>query len=198
MSLDPTAGGPVAGQIVAGNTLSRNIWQNSVVGPLAYLERRIAPQMIAVSGTMDHEQTLGDGDLPDLPTLGFYGPSECICASFMMERDDFDVAHYHHSFVADYTRVSGVDVRATIDAASHVDGAAGVTVTYPEFAAYSNATQDISGETGLGVTAGAESQRASDAQVSTSPSRPTTGAQVEAIRYSAEVRQVAPYLVILR
>ena len=195
MSLDPRITGAVSGQIAVGNALSRTKWSGEVVEPLAYIERRIAPQMIGVSGTMDHEQTLGDGDLPDLPTLGFYGPSECICASFMRERDGFDTAHYHHLFSADIYESRGdnvalADTRFSQTATVYTDAVLGSALPYPAFS-----PSYRPGDTTGAIDRGSERPTGSPV-ISTADTR--TDAQVEAIRYSAEVRQVAPYLVILR
>lgn len=199
MSLDPRITGAVSGQIAVGNALSRTKWSGEVVEPLAYIERRIAPQMIGVSGTMDHEQTLGDGDLPDLPTLGFYGPSECICASFMRARGGFTHAHYHYRHNADVLvspadDVAPLDTSYTQTATAHIDAAAGTPKDYPEFAQNSR-RRDLAGELGLGLN-----QQIGATNISIGDERGLVAldADVEAIRYSAEVRQVAPYLVILR
>ena len=115
----------------------------------------------------------------------------------MRARGDFTHAHYHYRHNADVVVSTGdntapLDTSYTQTATAYIDSVAGAPKSAPEF--ISN-TSGLAGELGLGLN-----QQIGATNISIGDERGLVAldADVEAIRYSAEVRQVAPYLVILR
>jgi hypothetical protein len=176
--IDPTTARPAATAIAVNQGLSLSRWVGDVVSPLAYIERRIAPQMIAVSGTIDQAQTLGDLQVAELPTLGFEGNSDTAGCSFFRERGPFIEANYHVQFRA--------ESRNAPTAESVIDGTAtGETSDFPATLYLADVSGVYSGPI---LSTGAER-----GGITTH-----TGAQVEVMRYDVPVTNALPYLVIMR
>ena len=174
MTLDPQTVEPVGGEISVNQLLSRSRWLKDVVEPLAYIERRIAPQMIAVSGTIEQEQVLSLGALPELPSLGFEGAGRTVCCAFMRGRGPFAVAHYHlrYSAISEVSTDGGEFSNTTILPHSYIDGDVAT-----------EADVDTSASTTAIISQGQE----------------ITNVELEAISYDElPVYTVEPYLVILR